>query len=100
MRKEKHVIRLLSRGGRATLCKSVLSNLPTYYMSLFLMPEKVISILERILRNFFWEGNKGSKLNHLVKWNMVIRALSKGGLGFGGLKSKIGTPYQMGLEIL
>lgn len=29
----------LSRGGRATLCKSVLSNLPTYCMPTFLMPE-------------------------------------------------------------
>lgn len=28
----------LSRGGRATLCKFVLSNLPTYYMSSFLIP--------------------------------------------------------------
>lgn len=33
--------------------KSVLSNLPTYYMSSCLMPEKVIQTLERILRNFF-----------------------------------------------
>lgn len=78
----------LSRGGRSTLCKSVLSNLPTYYMSLFLMPEKVISILERIMRNFFWEGHKGSKINHLVKWNLVIKPRIDEGLGFGGLKAK------------
>lgn len=36
----------LSREGRATLCKLALSNLPTYYMSSFLMPKKVISIME------------------------------------------------------
>lgn len=36
----------LSRGGRLTLCKLVLSNLPTYYMSIFFTPEKVVSSLE------------------------------------------------------
>jgi len=29
----------LSRDGRITLCKSILSSLPTYYMFVFLMPE-------------------------------------------------------------
>lgn len=56
----------LSRGGHVTLCKPVLSRLPTYYMSIFLMPKKVISIIEHMMRNFFWEGNKGRKRNHLV----------------------------------
>ena len=40
------------------------------------------------MRNFFWEGHKGSKINHLLKWNLVTRSQSEGGLGFGGLKSK------------
>lgn len=48
--------------GRATLCKLVLSSLPTYFISSFLMPEGVISSLERILRNFFWEGHNGIKV--------------------------------------
>lgn len=43
----------LSRGGRVALCKSVFSHLPTYYMSLFLMLEKVIATIERAMRNFF-----------------------------------------------
>lgn len=55
------------------LCKSVLANVPTYYMSSFLMLEKVISILERIVRKFFWEGNNGEKMNHLVEWETVSR---------------------------
>ena len=77
----------LSWGGRSTLCKSVLSNLPTYYMSTFLMPEKVVSSLERSMRNFFWEGHKGGKLNHLVKWEKVTKDQKDGGLDFGSLKT-------------
>ena len=76
----------LSRGGKATLRKSVLSSLPTYYMSSFFMPEKVLSIIERSMKNFFWEGNKGGKINHLVKWELVNKAQEDGGLGFGGLR--------------
>ena len=40
------------------------------------------------MRNFFWEGHKGGKLNHLVKWDLTTKTQSEGGLGFGSLKSK------------
>ena len=66
-------------GGRITLFKSVLSSFLTYYMSVFLMLESVLSSLERIKRKFFWEGNKGGKLNHLAKWNVVIKSYKDGG---------------------
>ena len=42
----------LSKGGRLTLLKSILSSLPTYYLSLFNIPQHVADKLERIQRNF------------------------------------------------
>ena len=42
----------LSNGGRLTLLKSTLSSLPTYYISLFTIPNVVVTRLERIQRNF------------------------------------------------
>ena len=38
----------LSKGGRLNLLKSTLSNLPTYYLSLFVIPVAVANRLERI----------------------------------------------------
>lgn len=57
-------------------------------MSSFLMPEKVISILKCIMRNFFWEGHNGGKMNHLVKWELVTRSQEDGGLGLHGLRNR------------
>ena len=37
--------------------------------------------LERIMRNFVWEGHAGSKINHLVKWNKASTTLKVGSLG-------------------
>ena len=42
----------LSKRGRLTLLKSTLSSLPTYYLSLFTIPQHVADRLERIQRNF------------------------------------------------
>ena len=39
----------ISRGGRQTVCKSVLANLPTYYSSLFAIPDNVTSSLNEKL---------------------------------------------------
>jgi len=42
----------LSKGGRVTLIKSTLSNLPTYYLSLFLIPACVANCIEKLQQDF------------------------------------------------
>ena len=46
----------ISNGGRLTLIKSTLSNMPIYTMSLFPIPKKVKSRLEKIQLDFLWGG--------------------------------------------
>ena len=46
----------LSRGGRLVLLQSVLGSIPIYFLPLFKIPNKAVSILEKIMRDFFWEG--------------------------------------------
>ena len=46
----------LSFGGRLTLVKAVLGNLPTYYLSLFKAPSGVLEEMEKIRRRFLWGG--------------------------------------------
>ena len=45
---------LLFKGGRVTLIKSTLANIPTYYMSLFKIPVKVANRIEKLQRDYLW----------------------------------------------
>ena len=56
----------LSKGGRLTLLKSTLSSLPTYFLSLFVIPKKVCARLEKIQRDFLWGGGALENKPHLV----------------------------------
>ena len=70
-----------SKGGRVTLIKSTLSNLPTYFLSFFPIPASVANRIERHQRNFLW-GNFGDEPKiHLVKWATVCAPISSSGLG-------------------
>ncbi|GJX47191.1 putative RNA-directed DNA polymerase [Tanacetum coccineum] len=51
----------LSFGGRLTLIKAAMTNLPTYYFSRFKAPTSVIKLLEQIRRKFFWHGGVEEK---------------------------------------
>jgi hypothetical protein len=46
----------LSKGGRVTLIKSILSNLPTYFLSLFLIPVRVVNRIKKLQRDFQFGG--------------------------------------------
>lgn len=43
------------------------------------MPSEVFPITGRIMKNFLCEGNKGSEVNHLPKWE--FGTLGKMGMG-------------------
>ena len=46
----------LSKRGRLTIIKSTLSSLPTYFLSLFNIPTSVANKIEKLQRDFLWEG--------------------------------------------
>jgi hypothetical protein len=71
----------LSKGGRLSLIKSTLSNLPTYYLSLFPVPMSVANRIEKIQQDFLWGGMGDEKKLHFVSWNQVCCPLRAGGLG-------------------
>ena len=80
--------RLLSRGGRLVLLKSVLSAIPTYFMSVFSLPVGICKRMEAIMRRFFWHRaeTNGTRGRALVKWSTVCRPTTEGGLGVRNLR--------------
>ena len=44
----------LSMGGRVTLFKAELGSISIYYMSIFKVPEGILTSLESLRSNFFW----------------------------------------------
>ena len=75
----------LSKGGRLTLIKSTLSNLPTYYLSLFPIPKGEARHIEKLLRDFLWGGLDDEPKFHLVNWKKVCKPLMGEGLGIQNL---------------
>lgn len=75
----------LSTGDKLTLINSVPDSIPTYFMSLFPISKKVEHKLDRIRRNFLWDGSNNSHKFHLVKWDQVIQPKSRVGLAIRDL---------------
>lgn len=72
---------VLSKAGRLTLVKNTLSSLPTYFLSLFVLPVSVQKRLEKVERDFLWEGQGEVRKFHLVSWDKVCDSVKVGGLG-------------------
>ena len=77
----------LSKGGNVTLIKSSLSSLPTYFLSLLPLPGKVAKCMEKLQRDFLWNGIGGEPKMHLVDWAKVCKPLQDGGLGIRRLEN-------------
>ena len=60
----------LSKGGKVTLIKCTLSNLPTYFLSLLPIPVKVANRMEKLQRDFLRSGIDAPKVP-LVEWHKV-----------------------------
>lgn len=67
--------------GRLILVNSVLTVMPLYFMSYFILPKWVLMRIDRMHRSFFWKGNNwvnGS--SGLISWDVCCRPRNAGGL--------------------
>ncbi|KAL8465999.1 hypothetical protein ACS0TY_035205 [Phlomoides rotata] len=69
----------ISLGGRVTLIQSVLSTIPIYYLSMFLLPKNSLSAIVRVQHSFLWgEDESNSKIPWVIRVRYVEN-LWKGG---------------------
>ena len=72
----------LSRGGRLILVNSVLSAIPTYYLSVLHLPKRVEAAIDRIRRQFLWKNFSSTNTGYsFVRWQNICRSKEQDGLG-------------------
>ncbi|MCI30811.1 ribonuclease H protein, partial [Trifolium medium] len=79
--------KFVSLGGRIILLNSVLNAIPIYFLSYMKMPIQVWKKVRRIQREFLWGGPRGRKRINWVKWDVVCRPKSCGGLGVRDIRA-------------
>lgn len=72
--------KFLSFAGRLELINSVLSSMQIYWASVFIIPKSIIGQINRLLRNFLWNGGTPK-----VSWAKVCTPKNQGGLGIRNL---------------
>jgi hypothetical protein len=76
--------RCFSYPGRETLVKSVLSSLPTFFLTVFKMPKWAFLQMDKFRRGFLWKGKEADKVKGghcLVNWKTCTMPRRWGGLG-------------------
>lgn len=76
---------LFSKGGRLTLIKCTLHNLPIYHLSLLTIPVSIAKKLEALQCKFLWGDLGDHKRYHLVAWSEAKKSVENGGLGIRSL---------------
>jgi hypothetical protein len=72
----------LSEAGRLELTNAVLTALPTFAMSSFLLPKAVIKQIDKYRKHCLWRGSDiSSKKPSKAAWPLVCLPKSEGGLG-------------------
>jgi hypothetical protein len=76
---------LLSLAGKEVLIKAVEQAIPTYFMSVFLLPVSLCKELNQLMQVFWWGHLCNDSKIHWISWSRMGRAKSAGGLGFRDL---------------
>jgi hypothetical protein len=68
--------------GKLLMLNSILSSLPTFFMSAIKVPIEILNQIDRYRRHCLWRGgNLNAKKPPLAAWKFVCRPKSRGGSG-------------------
>lgn len=73
---------LLNRGGKEVLLKTVAQSIPTYAMSVFLLPIQMCKDMEQMMCKYWWKSGKKEKSIHWMSWERMCVSKFYRGLGF------------------
>ena len=71
----------LSYAGRTQLIKTVLFGVQSYWAQLFIIPAKIIKVIEGLCRSYLWSGVGEDTKKALIAWERVCCPKSEGGIG-------------------
>jgi hypothetical protein len=75
--------KMLSQAGKEVLIKSVAQAIPSYCMSVFLLPMSIGDEIEKMLNSFWWGiKENGSKGIRWMSWDKLTMRKEWGGMGF------------------
>lgn len=74
--------RLMNKAGRLRLVNTVLSSIPTYFLTVFNLQKWAIKKIDKFRRSFLWRGKTEATGGHcIVNWCKTMRPKQFGGLG-------------------
>ncbi|XP_019167563.1 PREDICTED: uncharacterized protein LOC109163264 [Ipomoea nil] len=73
--------KLLSQAGKEVLLKSVAQSMPTFSMSVFLLPMNICTAIERTMNRYWWRSKDDQGI-HWKAWDKLCIPKKYGGLGF------------------
>ncbi|XP_019101856.1 PREDICTED: uncharacterized protein LOC109133305 [Camelina sativa] len=74
--------RLLSKGGKEVMIKSVATTIPTFVMTCFKLPKTVTRKLTSAILKYWWSLSGQMRGLHWIGWDMLCCIKNDGGLGF------------------
>jgi ribonuclease HI/exonuclease III len=77
----------LSQAGKEVMIKAVLQAIPTYTMSIFLLPKELCRELNTLMQKFWWGHKENDKKISWLSWEKMGISKAKGGMGFRDLVS-------------
>ena len=79
--------RFLSRAGKLTMLKSVLTSIPTFSMSCFELPVSLCKRIQSVLTRFWWDNPNGKRKMAWVAWDKLTKPKAGGGLGISDIQT-------------
>jgi hypothetical protein len=78
-------LNFLSQAGKEVLLKAVIQAIPSYCMSVFLLPKTLCLAINSLMQKFWWSHQKKNSGIPWMSWSKMGLSKSRGGLGFRDL---------------